>query len=388
MPAIRHALLGLLIMVAACTGSRNFPAPGPDLNTQANPPGYQNVRFYGQGEGGIVDAEIATVRRQIRERIAREGEVPNNGLYDVLVLSGGGPDGAFGAGLLNGWTTRGDRPEFALVTGISTGSLIAPFAFLGPEFDPELKKFYTQTATDDVVSFEVLAGLLGRAGLTDTTPIRGILERQITPEFVALIAAEHLKGRRLWVGTSDLDAQRPVIWDVGAIAASGREDAPALIQQVLLASASIPGAFPPVLIDVEANGEQFTELHMDGGVTRQLFLFPAEAPFRPQEEEEAAVMVRGSVYAIRNSKLVPEYAETEPGILQIAARSVSTLLKSGGINDIAVLNEQAGDADFEVFVIAVPETFNEPSKELFDKTYMQALYNVGYEMGAGGVPWF
>ncbi|MBY8976679.1 patatin-like phospholipase family protein [Rhodobacteraceae bacterium NNCM2] len=388
MSIIKFSLALGLLALSACTGHRNFPAPDLDKALAAEPPGYRNIRFYGQGEGGVVDSEIATVRQQIRDRIAREGEVPNDGLWDALVLSGGGPDGAFGAGLLNGWTQRGDRPEFALVTGISTGALIAPFAFLGPEYDADLKKFYTETDTADIVDFAILSGLMGKAGLTDTTPIRGILKKQITPEFVAKIAEAHLDGRRLWVGTSNLDAQRPVIWNIGAIAATGREDAPELIQEVLLASASIPGAFPPVLIDVEVDGEAFTELHVDGGVTRQLFLFPADAPFRPQEEAEAQVMKRGSVYAIRNSKLVPEYAETEPGLLQIASRSVSTLLKSGGINDIAVLKQQATDSDFKTFVIAVPDSFDVPSEELFDEKYMRALFDVGYEMGLNGIPWF
>ncbi|MEM7671035.1 MAG: patatin-like phospholipase family protein, partial [Pseudomonadota bacterium] len=212
----RLALLAALIVVTACTGTRNFPAPTEDLALVANPAGYENIRFYGQGEQSIVDLEIATVRRQFQERIALEGKVPNDGLYDVLVLSGGGPDGAFGAGLLNGWTQRGDRPEFSLVTGISTGALIAPFAFLGSEYDDDVKRFYTETTTDDIVAFEILGGIFGGAGLTDTTPIRGILERQVTPGFVAEIAREHNKGRRLWVGTSNIDAQRPVIWDVGA----------------------------------------------------------------------------------------------------------------------------------------------------------------------------
>lgn len=376
-----------VLAMAACTGVRSVPAPDSDLALIANPPGYEDVRFFGQGQKSIVDVEIADVRRQIRARIAREGVVPNGGEYDVLVLSGGGPDGAFGAGILNGWTERGDRPEFALVTGISTGALIAPFAFLGPEYDPELKKFYTQTSTDDVVSFAILGGIFGAAGLTDTTPIRGILKKQITPEFVERIAREHENGRRLWIGTSNLDSQQPVVWDVGAIAATGREDAPALIRDILLASASIPGAFPPVLFDVEVNGERFSELHVDGGVTRQLFLFPANAPFRGQEVLEAAVMKRGVVYAIRNSKLSPEFSPTEAGILQIAQRSISTLLKSGGINDIAVLREQAKQSDFEVRVVAVPDSFNVPSEELFDKVYMRALFDVGEEMGLNGVPW-
>ncbi|MEM0921680.1 MAG: patatin-like phospholipase family protein [Pseudomonadota bacterium] len=375
-----------LTALSACVGVRPFPAPAPALSEIAHPEGFRDMRFHSLDRQEEVDAEISLMRSQIAARIESEKEVPNGGVYDALVLSGGGPDGAFGAGLLNGWTKAGDRPEFSLVTGISTGALIAPFAFLGPEFDPALKRFYTETRTEDLVAFAVLKGLLGAAGLTDTTPIRDILRREITPVFVARIAAEHFKGRRLWVGTTNLDSQRPVIWDIGAIAATARPDAPRLIRNILLASASIPGAFPPVIFQVQAEGERFSEMHVDGGVTRQLFLFPIDTSVIT-EAPTSEILQAGTVYTIRNSKLGPEYAQTEPGIVQIAARSVQTLLKAGGISDIEVVRKQAQDANFDVKVIAVPDSFNAPSEELFDVNYMRALYDVGETMALDGIPW-
>ncbi|MEL6479229.1 MAG: patatin-like phospholipase family protein [Pseudomonadota bacterium] len=376
----------LLLTLVACVGVRPFPAPAPGLSEAADPPGFPNMRFHSLDKQEEMDAQLALIRQQYGARIAAEGAVPNGGVYDVLVLSGGGPDGAFGAGLLNGWTQAGDRPEFGLVTGISTGALIAPFAFLGPEYDAALKRFYTETRTEDLVAFAIFKGILGAAGLTDTTPIRAILEREITADFVERLGAEHLKGRRLWVGTTNLDSQRPVIWDIGAIAATGRPEAPRLIREILLASASIPGAFPPVIFQVEAVGTRFSEMHVDGGVTRQLFLFPVDTRVVVKAPTNEAVRT-GTVYTIRNSKLGPEYAETEPGIVQIAARSVQTLLKAGGISDIAVLRSQARDADFDVKVIAVPNSFDAPSEELFDVNYMRALYDVGEQMARGGIPW-
>lgn len=384
---LKALALSMLLAMAACTGVRSLPAPGAEQSLLATPVGYQNVRFNTLEANARIEEAVAEIRDQVAARIAREGEVPNGGRFDVLVLSGGGPDGAFGAGLLNGWSQRGGRPEFGLVTGISTGALIAPFAFLGSEFDPALKRFYTQTRTNDLVSFAILGGLFGAAGLTDTTPIRGILKREITPEFVRRLAEEHGKGRRLWVGTTNLDAQRAVIWDVGAIAATDRSDAPQLIRDVLLASASIPGAFPPVIFQVDAEGERFSEMHVDGGVTRQLFLFPFDAPAGRNREDPDALVRPGTVYAIRNSKLGSEYAETPPGIFEIAQRSVSTLIKSGGINDIAVLRQQADESGFEVKVVAVPDSFDVPSEELFDINYMRALYDAGEDLVLEGDLW-
>ena len=278
-------IVATALILSACTGVRPFPAPAPELTETAIVPGFERTRFHSLDQEEV-NTLVGEIIAQVSERAKAEGKVPNNGLYDILVLSGGGPDGAFGAGLLNGWTAHGDRPEFSLVTGISTGALIAPFAFLGPDYDDELKRFYTQTGTADLVSVAVFKGILGAAGLTDTTPIRAILEREITPDFVAKIAEEHRKGRRLWIGTTNLDSQRPVVWDIGAMAATGRADAPALIREVLLASASIPGAFPPVIFQVEANGKRFSEMHVDGGVTRQLFLFPIDSKVTDRERSE------------------------------------------------------------------------------------------------------
>ncbi|MEM0943929.1 MAG: patatin-like phospholipase family protein [Pseudomonadota bacterium] len=366
---------------------RSFPAPPAALADEVNPPGFSDIRFYGLGDDVEIRPEVDKVLSQIRARIAREGRKPNGGVWDALVLSGGGPDGAFGAGLLNGWTREGSRPEFGLVTGISTGALIAPFAFLGPDYDDALRRFYTQTNTSALVDFAIIKGIFGAAGLTDTTPIRSLLRREVTPGFVARLAEEHAKGRRLWVGTTNIDAQRPVIWDLGAIASSGRGDAPELIRDVMLASASIPAAFPPVMFLVEAGGTRFTEMHVDGGVTRQLFFFPLGAPIRRDISLDQRLLRRGTVYVIRNSKLRPEYEETPSGIVQIAQRSVSTLIKSGGINDIAVLEAQAAEGGLDVKKIAVPDGFEAPSEELFDIGYMTALYETGERLGLEGIPW-
>ena len=198
-----------------------------------------------------------------------------SGRITYLALSGGGSGGAFGAGILTGWTTAGTRPTFDVVSGVSTGALIAPFAFLGSSYDPTLAELYTSGIAETLVRPRPIIGLLG-AALSDPAPLRRLVERYVTDDMLRKIAAEHSKGRRLFVVTTNLDAQRTVIWDMGAIAAHGHEQALVLFRNVLIASASIPAVFPPVMIEVTMNGKRFQEMHSDGGATTQLFTAPED----------------------------------------------------------------------------------------------------------------
>ncbi len=192
----------------------------------------------------------------------------------MLSLSGGGADGAFGAGILSGWSARGDRPTFTMVTGISTGALIAPFAFLGPEYDMLLKLFYTTFSTEDLARPLPVGSAISRNGFFSTKPLREALKQYISAEVITKIATEYRKGRRLIIGTTNLDLMRPVYWDIGAIAQHRSEKNDQLIRDIILASVSVPVAFPPVFITLEAGGNTYDEMHVDGGVTNQVFAYP------------------------------------------------------------------------------------------------------------------
>jgi predicted acylesterase/phospholipase RssA len=192
--------------------------------------------------------------------------------HDYLVLSGGGGNGAFGAGLLAGWTAHGSRPEFQIVSGVSTGALIAPFAFLGPAYDGTLRDVYTRYSTEDLVESRSLLSIVRGDAALSTARLRALIAHYLDDAVIAAIAAEGARGRSLFVGTTNLDAGRPVVWDITRIAAHGTPAARELIYDVILASTAIPGAFPPVMIQVEAHGLRYDEMHVDGGVTSQLFL--------------------------------------------------------------------------------------------------------------------
>jgi predicted acylesterase/phospholipase RssA len=314
---------------------------------------------------------------------ARKSGIDRNRDMSVLALSGGGSNGAFGAGILAGWTDRGDRPEFEIVSGVSTGALIAPLAFLGSEYDDQLKDFYTTITTEDVVRKAYLGGLLGGgASLTSSEPLAGIIADVIDAEFMEEIAQEHEKGRRLFVITTNIEAERPVIWDMGQIATHRSPQALQLFRSAVLASASIPGLFPPVPIEVSAGGKTYTELHVDGGTTTNIFLAPANMSLPIQRSGR-----RMTFYVLRNGKLSPAFKSLKPATFQIAGQAMATLIKYQNNADVRRIQELAKRNGIGLQIISIPPEFDVESNEPFDKAYMNALFELGYTMGLSGEHW-
>jgi predicted acylesterase/phospholipase RssA len=382
-------VLSAICLLTACEGVRTLPAPPAAIYEDARVIGFPgDIRIWGDTAPDDIAERVAEIRAQIGVRVQSEGAVPNDGSFDVLVLSGGGSDGAFGAGLLNGWSVAGGRPEFGIVTGISTGALLAPYAFLGEQYDGQLERLFTNTETDDLLIMSPVRALFGRSlAISDNTPLKQIVQRALSPDVIRGIAAEHRKGRRLWIGTTNLDAQRPVIWDIGAIAAAGGPRAKDLIRDILLASSAIPGALPPIQIQVDAGGKRYSEMHVDGGVTRQLFAYPYDLNLNEQPEDDISGIDRGTIWVIRNTKLDPSYAETGAGVVPITTRSVSTLLKAAGVADVQVIEAQARRDGWGLNAVSVPASFDVPEAEIFDPAYMGALYETGYAMATEGDPW-
>lgn len=364
------ASLALATGLAACANLARLPAPpaqvaGSEATTFA---GIPNARFVlGEHDELIRDRWLALERA----RLARGDRSPQH----MLALSGGGDNGAFGAGILYGWTERGDRPTFELVTGVSTGALIAPLAFLGPRYDHALKTVYTTLTADDVAVPKPLPTILQSDSVFDTTPLARVIERTLTDAMIGEIAREYAKGRALFIGTTDLDRGRTVVWNIGAIAASGRPDAPYLIRKALLASAAIPGAFPPVMFDVEVNGQRRQELHVDGGATSQLFLYPATVPIRSAPPEIRAR--RRHAWIIRNGRTREPAEETGRGLLPIATRSISTMITANSLGDIyrTYLTTRRDGVDFNLAYIT--SRFAKTAPSPFDQAYMTALFEHG-----------
>jgi hypothetical protein len=292
-----------------------------------------------------------------------------------LAISGGGSDGAYGAGVLTGWTESGTRPEFSVVTGVSIGALIAPFAFLGPRYDEEVHKNFTTIGAADIFEDRTT-----RDSLFDFWPLKRLVEDRITAKLLSEIAAEHARGRRLFVVTTNLDSGRRVVWNMGAIASRGDEAALKLFREVLLASSSIPGFFSPVLIEVEANGKKFHEMHSDGTLTAPFFVMPESM----LSASGGAGKPFSQLYVIVNSKLGPEFSMPDRNIPGVLGRSIAVALTAALRAELMLISVGAQRHDFTLRIAHVDPAFNHPSRGPFDGKYMQALYEFGVVAGKAG----
>jgi predicted patatin/cPLA2 family phospholipase len=358
------------------------PVP-PELTLQVGIEGIPEARFWGD-EWPPLELEKFTTDTDADLR------KHYSGVYDkahhYLAISGGGARGAFGAGIFSGWTASGTRPEFTMVTGISTGALTAPFAFLGSDYDDILKKVYTTTSTKDILKKRnILFAFFGDA-ISDTMPLKALIAKYFTADVISAIASEYRRGRCLYIGTVNLDACRPVIWDIGAIAVSNSPHKLELIHKILQASSAIPIAFPPVGIPVENNGRQYEELHVDGGTGSQVFVYPACIDWKLIKKRLRA-RDTPKIYVIRNSFLKTAQRGVKRNILPIAYRSIESLIRTQGIGDlyqIQALCKRDGN-DFNLAYI--PMEFTEESNEMFDPVFMGKLYKLGYQMARNGYPW-
>ena len=371
------------LVLAGCASPGRLPAVPTASIAQATT-GIGHERYLVARETDSFAAEAHAMLQKERAWLVSQGHSGPLPPSYFLAISGGGDNGAFGAGLLNGWTSSGTRPEFKLVTGVSTGALIAPFAFLGPKYDHVLERVYTQKSQKDIFKKRgLIKGFFGD-GMADTSPLAGIIASYVNQQLLDEIAAEYAKGRVLLVGTANLDSLEPVIWNMTAIAASKDPRSIELFRKILLASASIPGAFPPVMIDVGVNGARYQEMHVDGGTMAQVFLFPPSVRVRdlPAHSQRKRV-----AYVIRNARLDADWASVERRTLPIAARAIGSLTTTQGIGDLyrIYLTSLKDGIDFNLAYI--PPTFNVPRKEEFDTNYMRQLYATGRQMAQAGYQW-
>lgn len=375
-----------LLLVACIAGGQTRDAVPEKLVTAARIDGYGTIRVWGDDADSVSEREIATARRQRMEAAISDPRMDPRSV-NALTISGGGSSGAFGAGVLAGWTKAGTRPEFDIVTGISTGALIAPLAFLGPKYDSRLTEAFTTISGTDVYERNGIITAVATASATSNAPLRRMIEKYVTDDVVAAIAREHAKGRRLLIGTTNLDAERPVVWNIGAIASSRVPGRKKLIQDVILASTSIPGVFPPVEIKVTANGKTYDEMHVDGGTSNQVFLMPPDLSMRAIDRKHKVSGIRRRLFIIRNGRTTPEYSIVKPRLLPIVGKSISSLIKAEGVGDLYRMYVAAKRDGIDYNLIDVPKSFTVKEEEPFDPNYMKALYRTGFELARHGVAW-
>jgi predicted patatin/cPLA2 family phospholipase len=370
-----------VLLVAGCAAITPRNAL-PEAAAHIEPDGFHNIRYWGD-ESALDSAEPArsleseTGQSWTRSQVRRE--------LNLLAISGGSEDGAFGAGLLAGWGDAGNRPAFDMVTGVSSGALIAPFVFLGREHDAQLREIFTKYGRKDIFAYNVPSLLQGSA-LVDDTPLFHLIAKYIDADFLREVARERSKGRVLLIGTTNLDAQRPVLWDMGHIAASDNPEALDLFRKVLLASATLPGVFAPVRIKIRVAGKDYDELHVDGGVTRQVFIAPSILRL-VSGRSGRKVADRSRLFVIRNGRIDARWESVSENVLSVTQRSLSTLIKNQSIGDLYRIYSIAKLNGIEFNLASIPADFDLQANEPFDQKYMTALFDRGHDMGSHGYPW-
>src|SRR5712672_99000 len=376
------------ILLQSCGSLTRHDAVPPALTEKAVIAGIPNSRYW-------LDRDLAPSIQSVLEDSKRENDAlvragkpldPLPPIY-LLGISGGGDAGAFAAGLLAGWSVHGGRPQFKVVTGISAGALIAPFAFLGPQYDEVIRSVSTSIGPQEVFHERNRLAGLASDGMADSGPLARLVAKYVTPELLAEIAHEFSNGRVLEIGTTDLDAGRAVTWNMGAIAANGSPAALKLFRDIMIASASIPGAVSPVMIDVEVDGKPFQEMHVDGGVITQVFLYPSHILTELAKATGAPLHREIHGYVIRNGKLESEWSNTRRRTLKIGERAINALVQTQGTSDLHRIYETAqhDGADFNLAYIG--SDFNEPHTEPFNSTYMNKLFDYAYQLSVKGYPW-
>ena len=383
-------LAELLIVLAAWEGVGTRPPAPPEQAGIPFPWGaFDMDELPTDAESDLEASLLESFDREPETEFDADGDGVRT--YPLLALSGGGANGAFGAGFLCGWTKAGTRPDFKVVTGVSTGALQSTLAFLGPTYDDTLRKIYSYATEQIYKPRGVLSNLFNDA-VNDTAPLAELIARHITAEVLEAVAEKHGRGHRLYVGTTNMDTREFVIWDMGKIAASGRPDALELYRKVLLASSSIPVLFPPVYIKVQMDGREYHEMHSDGGISAQVFLrgflldFDDAFDHRRLKAEKAQV----TLYVVQNGNLAyGEFRETlRPHKLAIATAAIDSLIRitiSASLYRMYVLANRYG-IEFNLAYLPT-EVMHQLDPLDFDPEGMRRLFDAGYRMAATGYQW-
>ncbi|WP_297513951.1 patatin-like phospholipase family protein [uncultured Caulobacter sp.] len=352
---------------------KRLPAPPVERHVEAA--GFPGVRL-------TVDQADDTLRL-CADRLAPTRSLLGRDEFNILALSGGASGGAYGAGVLAGLTKAGRRPDFAIVTGVSTGALIAPLAFLGPAWDERLTDAYVGGHAAELLSFRRLGPALGPS-IFKGDALDALVEAFVDHEMLEAIGVEHRKGRRLLIATTNLDSQRAVVWDMGQIAAQGGDEALKLFRTLLVASSSVPGILPPKLIEVEVGGERYQEMHVDGGVAAPLFLMPdALLHWR----NLGSRFRRGRVYVIVNTVLDPSTQSTPPGVASIMSRSFDTMLRFSYRQALSLAAGFCTRHNLPLSVASIPTAFEGTNLLKFETELMRSIYDAGHAQALDGAAW-
>ena len=367
-----------VVIVAGCAAMHREQAPEMAPNT-TTPVGFQSIVRY---DNSYSNGDPRVIGSRFSEILQRHRAASLDGQLNILALSGGGAGGAFGAGALVGLSRRGERPQFDVVTGVSAGALIAPFAFLGPAWDAQLADAFSGARTEHLLDSRGIGNLL-RPGIYGSESLVDLVDHFVTDELILAVAQQAEQGRLLLVATTDLDKEETVIWDMGRIAAHGGEAARTLFRNVLVASASIPGVFSPIVIPVEKAGVRYDEMHVDGDVTVPFFVAPA-LTYQPTD---ASSLSGANIYVLVNGQLGGAPYTTPVDTASIISRTFSATLTHLARTNIALTSEFAEKYDMNFKFSSIPTDYPFRGPLDFHESAMRALFNYGAFCAREGRLW-
>jgi predicted acylesterase/phospholipase RssA len=371
--------LCLVVLVGGCAAMHREQAPEMALST-TTPVGFQSTVRYANSYS---DGDPRVLGSRFSEVLQRHRATSLDGPLNILALSGGGAGGAFGAGALVGLSERGERPQFDIVTGVSAGALIAPFAFLGPAWDAQLADAFSGARTAHLLDSSGI-GVLFHPGIEGSESLVDLVDHFVTDELVRAVAQQATHGRLLLVATTDLDKEETVIWDMGRIAAHGGEPARTLFRNVLVASASIPGVFSPIVIPVEKAGIRYDEMHVDGDVTVPFFVAPAMAYIRPSD---ASGLSGANIYVLINGQLSGPPSTTPVDTVSIISRTFSATLTHLARTNVVMTSQFAQKYDMNFRFSSIPADYPFRGPLDFHEASMRALFDYGAACARQGRLW-
>ncbi|MEZ9781910.1 patatin-like phospholipase family protein [Vibrio cyclitrophicus] len=307
---------------------------------------------------------------------------------NILALSGGGANGAFGAGILIGLEESGQLKDYSIVTGISAGALMAPFVFIGGDAFSKMKEVMLNINDKSVLGKKNFLNTVFKDAFTDGEHLYQFIAEAFPEPMIEQIATQHRSGKRLFIGTTHFDSGELVIWNVGAIANSEMPNKSVLIYKVLAASASIPGVFPPQFINVEHEGVIFEELHVDGGLATQVFFNPSNFDYQ-QISDSLGLETSPQLDIIRNGSLKAPYHSLRDKGLDLVAKSVSSLTLAQTRGDLYRMKYicEINNIDMQFTYMEQDFSYAKRTKDMFDEHYLLTIYKYGYHKATRGKPW-
>lgn len=381
-------VMAALILSACATEVVRNPVP-LELQHEAEVVDMPGVRAWGDEPSNLFHADVVNSIKTEKAGLFPRGE-DGAFQYAGLALSGGGDHGAFGAGYLKGWSASGTRPNFKIVTGVSTGALIAPFALLGSDYDHVVQKAYTTITAGDIFEERSIISAFWNESLADNHPLQDLVHEVVTDEVIDAVGEAHRNGQRLFIGTTNFDAQRPVIWNMGAVANSRHPEAYRVFREILIASAAIPIFFPPVFVDVSAAGETYDEMHVDGGTVGQMFFYGATLDWQRVIREasgEEDPLDRSVLYVIIDGEVDPEAKHIRRKLMPITERTITTLIKVSAWSALYRMYLHAEEGGYGFKYVGLPDSYEAENPEPYNPEEMNRMFELGYEMGLKSDSW-